>query len=131
MSVHLTLEGQPSPFLSLRLAMMLVFHCKVRWRERKGGIQTRMIMMMWLWWTRSQHSRHCSPPLSRCNPNSLSRSLKVYLVFLTAANAIGRNQFVSFNLYSAPIFFLSHELDFKKNALNLIEGSRAMICKSS
>ena len=84
MSVHLKLEGQPSPFLSLRLAMMLVFHCKVRWRERKGGIQTRMMMMMCLWWTRSQHSRHCSPPLSRCNPNSLSRSLKVYLVLVSS-----------------------------------------------
>ena len=135
MSVHLTLEGQPSPFLSLRLAMMLVFHCKVRWRERKGGIQTRMIMMMWLWWTRSQHSRHCFPaslPLQSKLSLSLSQSLsRLGFLFLTAANAIGRNQFVSFNLYSAPIFFLSHELDFKKNALNLIEGSRAMICKSS
>ena len=48
---------------------------------------TMMMMMMaskWLWWTRSQHSRHCFPPLSRCNPNSLSRSLKVYLVLVSS-----------------------------------------------
>ena len=73
-----------------------------------------------------------SLPLQSKLSLSLSQSLsRLGFLFLTAANAIGRNQFVSFNLYSAPIFFLSHELDFKKNALNLIEGSRAMICKSS
>ena len=46
-----------------------------------------------------------SLPLQSKLSLSLSQSLsRLGFLFLTAANAIGRNQFVSFNLYSAPIF---------------------------
>ena len=138
--VHHWLEGQPGPFISLRLAMILVFHCKVRWREKgrhskddedDDDDDDKQVVVL----DEKPAFKTLLPaslPLQSKLSLSLSQSLsRLGFLFWTAANATGRNQFVSFYLYSAPTFILSHELDFKKNALNLIEGNRSMIRKRS